>query len=142
MMDNFWFIFLLSVLSIALGAIGMLFYMTVIGNYNKSDYHYKPKAKPIEERKEEVFNTAYETNIRDYHYEYTDAESTNNSNNTGYSLKNKCVMAVLFVVCAIVGGYFGYTTMKSIDSVIKENHHQPTINSVITNFTKSDVAHS
>ena len=35
MMDDFWFIFMLCVLSITLGASGMLFYMTIIGNYSK-----------------------------------------------------------------------------------------------------------
>jgi H+/Cl- antiporter ClcA len=71
----------------------------------------------------------------EYEYEEEDDHSTSK-----YSFKNKCVMAILFVVCAVVGGYFGYATMKSVDSIIKENHHRPTINSMVVDFHKSYIA--
>ena len=139
MTNNFWFIFMLCVLSITLGALGMLFYMTIIGNYSKADDN-TTKTNYIDNHKDTT-NYSYDTQYTQYNmpveneYEYEEDDSTSK-----YTFKNKCVMVILFVVCAVVGGYFGYATMKSVDSIIKENHHRPTINSMVVDFHKSYIA--
>ena len=133
MMDDFWFIFMLCVLSITLGASGMLFYMTIIGNYSKVE-HNTTKTNYIDDNNYTI-DTSYD-NQYDMPVEY---EEDYNSNSK-YTFRNKYIMVILFVICAIVGGYFGYATMKSVDSVIKENHHRPTINSMVIYFHKSYIA--
>ena len=134
MMDDFWFIFMLCVLSITLGASGMLFYMTIIGNYIKVE-HNTTKTDYIDDNNYTT-DTSYD-NQYDMPVEYEEEDYHSNSK---YTFRNKCIMVILFVVCSIVGGYFGYATMKSVDSVIKENHHRPTINSMVIDFHKSYIA--
>ena len=110
-MDNFWFIFAVCVLSIALGVLGTVFYITVVKNYD-IEFSFPKKKEEVEIPKEEYTDDDTKT--------YDLKELNHHSSN----IKAKCLMGVIFVLCAIVGGYFGYTMMKNVDSIIKENHHQ------------------
>ena len=129
-MDSVWFIISICVLSIIFGALGMLFYLTVIKNY---PIEFKKSKNNL---KKDKFDPTDPRNIAKYENEDTKSYNFHNTlAKTGNfkSIKTKVVMISLFILCAIVGGYVGYTMMKGVDSIIKEKHHQyKTITMVFT----------